>query len=58
MLQDIEYSNMMAFSGVTKVIIYGTDGADTIVLDKDSITTPAEVYGYGRRRHDRDRQRE
>jgi Ca2+-binding RTX toxin-like protein len=46
-LQDIEYSNMMAFSGVTKIIIYGTDGADTIVLDKDSITTPAEVYGYG-----------
>ena len=45
--QTIEYSNMMSFGGVTKVIIYGTNAADTIVLDTASITIPAEVYGYG-----------
>jgi Ca2+-binding RTX toxin-like protein len=47
-LETIEYSNMRAFSGVTKVIIHGTNGDDTIVLDKTTITSiAAEVYGYG-----------
>ena len=46
--EDIEYSNMKAFTGVTKIIIHGTAGADTIVLDTASITSiAAEVYGKG-----------
>jgi Ca2+-binding RTX toxin-like protein len=43
---DIQYSNMKAFNNITKVIILGTSGNDTIVLDTASITQDAVVYGY------------
>src|SRR5260370_31266304 len=38
---------MKAFNNITKVIILGTSGNDTIVFDKASITQDAVVWGYG-----------
>jgi len=42
---NIEYSNMKAFTGVTRIVIYGTNGDDTIVLDEASINIDTFVYG-------------
>ncbi|WP_157100266.1 hypothetical protein [Rhodoplanes sp. Z2-YC6860] len=43
---NIKYSNMKAFDNITKVIILGTSGNDTIIFDTASITQDAVVYGY------------
>ena len=43
--EDIEYSNMRAFTGVTTIVIHGTNGSDTIVLDVNSINIDTIVYG-------------
>ncbi len=47
--RDVAISNMRYFAAgtISRIIIYGTNAAETIVADGNSVAINMEVYGYG-----------
>ena len=45
--RNVTFSNTMSFTGVSKIVIHGTDSGETIILDPASVSISTDVYGNG-----------